>query len=83
MSFTIWIMKRAVAFFGFSSLAEIGWHVAEATVLTKTKRGGEGTHGRNEVIIRRQDLQVLGSRHPLFLRWILWRCSQQKEGYCE
>jgi hypothetical protein len=60
---------------------EIRWHVAEATVLTKTKRGGEGTHGRNEIAIRRQDFQVLWSRHPLFLRRILWRCNQQKKGY--
>jgi hypothetical protein len=55
---------------------EIRYHVAEATVLTKTKRGGVGTHGGNEIVIRRQNLQVLRSRHPLFLRWILWRRSQ-------
>jgi hypothetical protein len=62
---------------------EIRWHVAEATVLTQTKRGSVRPHGRNQIAIRGQDLQVLGSRHPFFLRWILWRCSQQKQGYGE
>lgn len=53
-------------------------HMAEGALLAE--RGTEGAHGRVNVRVRRQHFQVLGSRSPLFLRWILRRRSQKKKG---